>query len=79
MRPLTGKTVYQGLGQPFAVVERVTGGGADAAFAALNARGTVVEGMGLSGYGAHSNNAEYVQSTPSFRARVPDPREGQNH
>lgn len=43
------------------MVERATGGGTDAAFAALKAKGAVVEGMGLSGYGAHSNNAEYVQ------------------
>ncbi|QNP60121.1 M20/M25/M40 family metallo-hydrolase [Paenacidovorax monticola] len=56
-----GKTVYQELGLPLTVVERATGGGTDAAFAALKARGAVVEGMGLSGYGAHSNNAEYVQ------------------
>ncbi len=56
-----GKTIYQELGLPLTVVERATGGGTDAAFAALKAKGAVVEGMGLSGYGAHSNNAEYVQ------------------
>ena len=43
------------------VVEKATGGGTDAAFAALKTTGAVVEGMGLSGYGAHSNDAEYVQ------------------
>lgn len=43
------------------VVEKATGGGTDAAFAALKTKGAVVEGMGLSGYGAHSNDAEYVQ------------------
>jgi len=37
------------------------GGGTDATFAGLKARGAVVEGMGLSGFGAHSNAAEYVQ------------------
>jgi len=27
----------------------------------LKAKGGVIEGFGLSGYGAHSNDAEYVQ------------------
>ncbi|MBS0498794.1 MAG: M20/M25/M40 family metallo-hydrolase [Burkholderiaceae bacterium] len=49
------------LGLPLKVLGKATGGGTDAAFAALKARGAVVEGFGLSGYGAHSNNAEYVQ------------------
>lgn len=56
-----GKVIYQELGLPLAVVEKATGGGTDAAFAALKTKGAVVEGMGLSGYGAHSNDAEYVQ------------------
>ncbi len=57
-----GKTIYeQELGLPLKVLEAATGGGTDAAFAALKTRGAVIEGMGLSGYGAHSNNAEYVQ------------------
>ena len=43
------------------VMEKATGGGTDAAFAALKAKGAVIEGFGLSGYGAHSNDAEYVQ------------------
>ena len=43
------------------VIEAATGGGTDAAFAALDARGGVIEGFGLTGYGAHSNNAEYVR------------------
>lgn len=55
-----GKAIYQELGLPLTVVEKATGGGTDAAFAALKTQGAVVEGMGLSGYGAHSNNAEYV-------------------
>ena len=42
------------------VAEKATGGGTDAAFAALKAKGGVIEGFGLSGYGAHSNDAEYV-------------------
>ena len=56
-----GKVIYQELGMSLNVVEKATGGGTDAAFAALKTRGAVVEGMGLSGYGAHSNDAEYVQ------------------
>ncbi len=42
------------------VADKATGGGTDAAFAAVKTRGGVVEGFGLSGFGAHSNNAEYV-------------------
>ncbi|MFB9269709.1 M20/M25/M40 family metallo-hydrolase [Bradyrhizobium erythrophlei] len=56
-----GKTIYQELGMSLNVAERATGGGTDAAFAALKTKGAVVEGMGLSGFGAHSNDAEYVQ------------------
>jgi glutamate carboxypeptidase len=56
-----GKTIYQELGLPLNIAEVATGGGTDAAFAALKAKGAVVEGMGLSGFGAHSNDAEYVQ------------------
>ena len=56
-----GKVIYQELGMSLSVVEKATGGGTDAAFAALKTKGAVVEGMGLSGYGAHSNDAEYVQ------------------
>lgn len=43
------------------VGDKATGGGTDAAFAAVKSRGGVIEGFGLSGFGAHSNNAEYVQ------------------
>ena len=56
-----GKAIYQELGLSMNVAERATGGGTDAAFAALKTKGAVVEGMGLSGFGAHSNDAEYVQ------------------
>ena len=56
-----GKVIYLELGMSLNVVEKATGGGTDAAFAALKTKGAVVEGMGLSGYGAHSNDAEYVQ------------------
>ena len=56
-----GKTIYQELGMSLIVADKATGGGTDAAFAALKAKGAVVEGMGLSGFGAHSNDAEYVK------------------
>jgi len=55
-----GKTIYGEIGLSMNVAERATGGGTDAAFAALKIKGAVVEGMGLSGFGAHSNDAEYV-------------------
>ncbi|MET0209242.1 MAG: glutamate carboxypeptidase [Burkholderiaceae bacterium] len=38
-----------------------TGGGTDAAFAALSTQAPVVEGLGVRGFGAHSSNAEYIQ------------------
>jgi glutamate carboxypeptidase len=56
-----GKAIYDEIGVPLKVIETANGGGTDAAFAALMTRGAVVEGMGLSGFGAHSNDAEYVQ------------------
>lgn len=43
------------------VLDRATGGGTDAAFSALQSKGGVIGGFELSGYGAHSNNADYVQ------------------
>ncbi len=51
----------QELKLPMKIMDKATGGGTDAAFAALKAKGGVIEGFGLSGYGAHSNDAEYVQ------------------
>jgi len=56
-----GQTIYAELGLPMKVLDTATGGGTDAAFAALQARGAVIEGFGLSGFGAHSNDAEYVE------------------
>ncbi|MBW7962109.1 M20/M25/M40 family metallo-hydrolase [Bradyrhizobium sp. BR 10261] len=55
------RTIYQELGLSMNVAEKATGGGTDAAFAALKTKGAVIEGMGLSGFGAHSNDAEYVK------------------
>ncbi|HBI83750.1 MAG TPA: glutamate carboxypeptidase, partial [Alcaligenaceae bacterium] len=41
-------------------LEKATGGGTDAAYAALKSKGAVIESFGLQGFGAHSDNAEYV-------------------
>lgn len=50
--------IYKEVGAELTIIER-TGGGTDAAYAALD--GTpVIEGLGLPGFGFHSNNAEYV-------------------
>jgi glutamate carboxypeptidase len=56
-----GAAIYEELGLPLKVFDVASGGGTDAAFAALKTRAAVVEGFGLSGYGAHSNDAEYVK------------------
>ena len=52
--------VYRELGLELTVDDEASGGGTDAAFAALQTDAPVIEGMGLQGFGAHSNNAEYV-------------------
>ncbi len=56
-----GQAIYSELGLPMKVVDVASGGGTDAAFAALQTRAAVIEGFGLSGFGAHSNDAEYVE------------------
>jgi glutamate carboxypeptidase len=48
------------LGMKLTVRDRPTGGGTDAAFAALQTKAPVVEGFGLRGFGSHSTNAEYI-------------------
>jgi glutamate carboxypeptidase len=50
--------IYQEVG-PEMVILPVTGGGTDAAYAALDGK-PVVEGLGLPGFGYHSTQAEYV-------------------
>ena len=55
------RAIYDEIGLPMTVADVATGGGTDAAFAALKTRGAVIESFGLSGFGAHSNDAEYVQ------------------
>lgn len=42
------------------VLETATGGGTDAAYAALKNHAAVIESFGLQGFGAHSDDAEYV-------------------
>lgn len=56
-----GAAIYEELGLPLKVLDVATGGGTDAAFAALKTTAPVIEGFGLSSYGAHSNDAEYVK------------------
>jgi glutamate carboxypeptidase len=54
------RRVYAEIGKELAIGTVAEGGGTDAAFAALKARGPVIERFGLRGFGAHSNNAEYI-------------------
>jgi glutamate carboxypeptidase len=54
------QAIYKELGKELKVATVSSGGGTDAAFAALKAKSPVVEGFGLRGYGAHSNDAEYI-------------------
>lgn len=52
--------VYKEIGKELVVDDQPEGGGTDAAFAALETKSPVIERFGLQGFGAHSNNAEYV-------------------
>jgi glutamate carboxypeptidase len=52
--------VFKELGLPLDVRDRATGGGTDAAFAGLRPKGGVLESFGLRGFGAHSNDNEYI-------------------
>jgi glutamate carboxypeptidase len=54
------RRIYAELGRTLTVASEGGGGATDAAFAAMESRGAVLEGFGLPGYGAHSNDAEYV-------------------
>ncbi len=51
-------SIYKEVGADLTVIER-TGGGTDAAYAALGGKPTI-ESLGLPGFGYHSNQAEYV-------------------
>ncbi len=52
--------IYAELGKKLVVDAVAEGGGTDAAFASLETRAPVLERFGLLGFGAHSNDAEYV-------------------
>ena len=54
------QAVYRELGKELIVDAVAEGGGTDAAFAALETKNAVIERFGLQGFGAHSNDAEYV-------------------
>jgi glutamate carboxypeptidase len=52
--------IYAELGKELVIGDVAEGGGTDAAFAALKTKAPVIERFGLRGFGAHSNDAEYV-------------------
>jgi glutamate carboxypeptidase len=54
------KKVYAELGRDLVLGTVAAGGGTDAAFAALDTQNPVIESMGVQGFGAHSNNDEYI-------------------
>ena len=56
-----GQRIYAEIGKTLVIGEVAEGGGTDAAFAALNTKAPVIERFGLRGFGAHSNDAEYVE------------------
>jgi glutamate carboxypeptidase len=53
-------SIFKDMGLPLAVRDRATGGGTDAAFAGLRPKGGVLESFGPRGFGAHSNDNEYI-------------------
>jgi glutamate carboxypeptidase len=54
------QTIYRELGKELVADSVAEGGGTDAAFAALETKNAVVERFGVQGFGAHSNDAEYI-------------------
>jgi glutamate carboxypeptidase len=52
--------LYAEAGGTLKVATVSTGGGTDAAYAALRTTAPVIEGLGLRAFGSHSNDAEYV-------------------
>jgi glutamate carboxypeptidase len=64
-----GQRIYEEIGQKLNVGNVAEGGGTDAAFAALKTKAPVLERFGLRGFGAHSNDAEYVD-TDSIEPRL---------
>jgi glutamate carboxypeptidase len=57
----TAQRIYQEIGHQLVIGDVAEGGGTDAAFAALKTKAPVIERFGLRGFGAHSNDAEYVE------------------
>ena len=55
------QSVYREVDHALGVTDVAAGGGTDAAFAALESDAAVIEGFGLVGYGAHSDESEYVE------------------
>jgi glutamate carboxypeptidase len=53
--------IYKEVGNDLAVQDTAPGGGTDAAFASLSSRAAVLEGFGVRGFGAHSNESEYIE------------------
>ena len=53
--------IYGEIGLRLEVQASAPGGGTDAAFASLQTKAAVIEGFGLRGFGAHSNDAEYIE------------------
>jgi glutamate carboxypeptidase len=54
------RRIYAELARKLAVDTVAEGGGTDAAFAALDTKAPVLERFGLRGFGAHSNDTEYI-------------------
>ena len=54
------RRIYAEIGKNLVIDALAEGGGTDAAFASLETRAPVLERFGLQGFGAHSNDAEYV-------------------
>jgi len=61
--------IYKEVGHDLAVHDTAPGGGTDAAFASLSSRAAVLEGFGVKGFGAHSNESEYIE-IPSIVPRL---------
>jgi len=57
---LHAQQIYKEMGRELGADDKVAGGGTDAAFAGLSGKPGVVERFGLQGFGAHSNDSEYV-------------------
>lgn len=54
------QAIFSEMGLKMSIRDRPTGGGTDAAYAGVRPKGGVLESFGLRGYGAHSNDDEYI-------------------